>query len=75
MVKYSGADKAFFSIKGGKSNLNMMIQDNGKGFDISQSTEGNGLKNMKKRAHEIGAQLIIDSFPGKGTTVQLNVTV
>ncbi len=75
MVKYSGADKALFSIKGGKSNLSMLIQDNGKGFDTNQPTEGNGLKNMKKRAVEIGAQLTIASFPGKGTTVQLSVTV
>jgi signal transduction histidine kinase/tetratricopeptide (TPR) repeat protein len=73
MVKYSGADKALFSIKGEKNKLHMMIHDNGKGFDTSESTEGNGLKNMKKRASEIGAQIIILSLPGKGTTVQLNV--
>ena len=48
MVKYSGADKAYFHIKGEKNNLTMLIRDNGKGFDHTQSTEGNGLKNMKK---------------------------
>ena len=75
MVKYSNAEKAFFSIKGDKQSLSMLIQDNGKGFDLDQANEGNGLKNMKKRAQEIGAKLLIDSFPGKGTTVQLHVTV
>jgi len=53
----------------------MLIQDNGKGFDVSKSTQGNGLKNMKKRANEIKAQLTIKSFPGSGTTIQLSVAV
>jgi two-component system sensor histidine kinase UhpB len=73
MVKYSGADKAFFSIKKEKDNLTMLIQDNGKGFDAGQSGQGNGLINMRKRADEIKAQLMIKSFPGKGTTIQISV--
>jgi len=75
MVKYADANKAMFSIKGERNSLTMMIHDDGKGFDMNKSTEGNGLKNMKKRAIEIGAQLMIDSFPGKGTTIQLSVAV
>ena len=74
MVKYSEANKAIFTIKGEKNNLTMLISDNGKGFDTSQPTEGNGLKNMKKRADEIGAKFMIDSA-GKRTTIQLNVAV
>ena len=75
MVKYAGASKAMFAIKGGKNDLTMMIRDNGRGFDINRSTEGNGLKNMKKRAEEIGGQLTIDSYPGNGTTIQLSLAV
>jgi len=75
MVKYAAADRALFSLKGEKNNLSMLIRDNGKGFDTDQFTEGNGLKNMKKRAGEIGAQLVIDSWPGNGTTIQLMVAV
>ena len=53
----------------------MTISDNGKGFDQQQTTAGNGLKNMKKRAGEIGGQLMIESWPGKGTEIQLRVAV
>ena len=35
----------------------MMIKDDGKGFDSNKETQGNGLKNMKKRADEMGAVL------------------
>jgi len=75
MVKYAGADKAMFAIKGEKNELTMMIRDNGKGFDVSKSTDGNGLKNMKKRAIEIGGQLIIDSHPGNGTLIELRIAI
>jgi signal transduction histidine kinase len=75
IVKYAEANKAMFSIKGEENDLIMLIRDNGKGFDIRQSTQGNGLKNMKKRADEISAQLTIESFPGNGTTIQLRVAV
>jgi len=75
LVKYSGANKATFNIKAEKDSLTMLISDNGKGFDQQQPSMGNGLKNMKKRAGEIGGQLLIDSWPGKGTEIQLRVAV
>lgn len=75
MVKYAGADKAMFSIKAKKDMLTMLIRDNGKGFDTKIEFSGNGLKNIRKRAHEIGAALTIDSMPGNGTTVQLDLAL
>jgi len=75
MVKYSEANKASFSIKGEKNELTMLIRDNGKGFDTARETIGNGLKNMKKRAEEIGAKLLVESMPGSGTTIQLLVKI
>jgi len=70
IVKYADADNAFFSVSGTKNNLTMLIRDNGKGFDTTQTSEGNGLKNMKKRAEEVGAKLLIESGADIGTTIQ-----
>jgi signal transduction histidine kinase len=75
LAKYSEASQAMFSITGNKDQLTMLIRDNGKGFDMEKQTEGNGLKNMRKRAVEIGAQLLIEAFPGKGTQIQLKMAV
>ena len=75
MVKYSGASKAMFSIKTEKNNLAMSISDNGKGFNANQPSEGNGLRNMKKRAEEIGAELSIETYPGGGTRIDLKLAV
>lgn len=70
MVKYAAADRAFFSISGTKNNLTMLIRDNGKGFNVNQLSQGNGIRNMKRRAEEMGAKLIIESGEGIGTTIQ-----
>jgi two-component system, NarL family, sensor histidine kinase UhpB len=75
MVKYSEADKAYFSIKEENKYLSMTINDNGKGFDPRTQMMGNGLKNMQKRADEIGAKLLVLSEPGKGTNIQLKIAV
>jgi len=75
MVKYSGADKASFTISGTKNNLMMLIRDNGKGFDVHQHSLGNGIRNMNRRAEEIKGKLLIESGPDIGTTIQLLLNV
>jgi signal transduction histidine kinase len=75
LVKYSEATHAMFTIKEEKDKLLMLIKDNGKGFDSNRQTQGNGIKNMKKRASEMGAMLQIDSVPGNGTAIQLELAV
>lgn len=75
LVKYANASRVHFSINEENRNLTMRIQDNGKGFDTEQATKGNGLKNMKKRAEEIGAHLRIESKQNEGTTITLRLAV
>lgn len=50
--------------------VRLNIQDNGRGFDFAQTThQGLGLDIMHERAQAIGAELLIDTQPGKGTLV------
>jgi signal transduction histidine kinase len=55
--------------------LRMTIQDDGAGFDPSQSPgEGHfGLRFMHERAEQIGGVLRVDSAPGGGTQVNLEI--
>lgn len=50
----------------------IIIRDDGVGFDVEQAQQGNGLLNMKVRAHQLGAHYTIKSVPGNGTTVKLD---
>ncbi len=47
------------------------VRDDGKGFPPSQG--GNGLRNMRDRAHDLGGQCDITSSPGEGTIVRWTV--
>ncbi|MBP9689451.1 MAG: sensor histidine kinase [Bacteroidia bacterium] len=53
--------------------LLLMIEDNGKGFDLANISHGMGLRNIESRALYINAKLHIDSSIGNGTTLTLEI--
>jgi signal transduction histidine kinase len=55
--------------------LELKVSDNGRGFDSNQvRLDALGLKIMQERAVKIGAQLTIESEPGRGTTLCIQWT-
>ncbi len=75
LAKYSRCKNASIDITIQKERLVMKIVDDGIGFDVQSADGGNGLFNMKKRAQSLGGTLTIESAPGKGTKVLLDVPV
>jgi len=57
--------------------VRIRIQDNGKGFDPTRAAgEGHfGLRFMRERAETLGGRLQVDSTPGQGTCVEVEVPV
>ena len=53
--------------------INLLVTDNGKGFDPKENRQGIGLKNIASRLELIGGQILIDSFPGQGTTINITI--
>lgn len=51
--------------------VSLCIQDNGRGFDLEQPTNGFGLKGMQQRADLLNAKLQINSQIGMGTEVHI----
>jgi two-component system, NarL family, sensor histidine kinase UhpB len=49
------------------------VSDDGRGFAFDESERGLGIGGMRERALLIGAELTIESRPGRGTTVRLSV--
>ncbi|HET9153864.1 MAG TPA: sensor histidine kinase [Solirubrobacterales bacterium] len=49
------------------------VGDDGRGFAFDESERGLGIGGMRERALLIGAELTIESRPGRGTTVRLTV--
>lgn len=75
LVKYSDCTEAEIKVSLAMNHLKILIHDNGKGFDKTQESLGNGIHSMKKRAEEMKANLEIDTYKNKGTTVLLLVKI
>lgn len=68
-VKYSACDSISVEVYVKHKVLAVKIKDNGVGFSSEDELKGNGLLNMKNRAKEIGAQLVIKSELKQGTII------
>lgn len=68
IAKYSQATRAMISISVSATCFRLEITDNGRGF-ITDNTSGNGLMNMRKRCEESGGVFLLDTAPGKGTSI------
>ncbi len=72
-IKYAEATKITVEVNQIDDKLLVQVSDNGKGFDVLKVELGNGLNNMRKRAHEIDGELTVTSSEGNGTTVKLQM--
>ena len=73
IIKHANASEAVVQFSEDDNTLNIIVEDNGKGFDIKKQRTGMGLTNIEKRAEKINAELVIDASEGNGTTVILNI--
>ena len=53
----------------------MMVEDNGVGFDQEEGAAGIGLQNINSRATLLNGNVTIDSEPGSGTLVTVEIPV
>jgi signal transduction histidine kinase len=71
VYKYAACSTLKTQIELRENNICMTIVDNGKGFDLCHSKNGNGLLSMAERAKILRGSLDIQSQLNKGTTVKL----
>lgn len=75
ILKHSNAMNVDIKLKLSENNLFLAIKDDGKGFNTETGFTGNGLKNLQNRANEINGNFKLNSSPGKGTTLALEVKI
>jgi|GEM_PF-2310759 len=73
IIRYSEASEAFVQLLFGKETLQLVIGDNGKGFDLNQKRTGIGITNMKTRAENLEGSFQLESSPGKGTLLRVEL--
>ncbi len=70
-LKYADAQRLTIELTFEPEQTQLRVQDDGRGFDLSQATAagGFGLLSMRARAAAIGAELTISSASGQGTSL------
>jgi two-component system sensor histidine kinase DegS len=73
-LKHAGAREINVKLEINKTSVMVVIKDNGKGFDINEKkAESFGIIGMRERVELLEGDLSIDSKPGKGTVVLIQV--
>jgi PAS domain S-box-containing protein len=71
--RHSGARSVRLSLIHGEGGVVLEVRDDGEGFDASADVgrDHMGLRNMRTRAEQLGAEFAVESAPGAGTAVRL----
>ena len=55
--------------------LKLLYEDDGVGFDVQESKNGIGLSNIKHRLNTLSGTIHIDSLPGRGTVIDIDIPI
>jgi len=75
VIKHANANHLDISLIKDSDGISATVEDNGKGFDMEDSSkfDGLGLKNIRTRVEYLKGTVEYDSKPGKGTLVAIHV--
>ncbi|MCI0710676.1 MAG: GAF domain-containing sensor histidine kinase [Chloroflexi bacterium] len=74
VVQHSGADEASISLEITTEEIYLVIEDNGRGFELSSLPEDRfGLIGLQERAKMLGGSLRLQTAPDEGTRVEVSV--
>jgi PAS domain S-box-containing protein len=70
-VRHGRASRAEVSLLGVEDGLQLVVHDNGIGFDTAQrrTTPSLGIASMRERTRLLGGEFDLESEPGRGTTI------
>jgi len=73
--KHSSAKKVEVALWEERGEINLLVSDSGRGFDLSEATRsgGLGLASMRERVRFVNGTVLIDSKPMFGTTLHARI--
>lgn len=76
IIKHANANNANIHLTNHGDTLNILVEDDGIGFNVPNkmtSSKGMGLKSIAKRIAHLGGTLDIESKPGKGASIIIDI--
>lgn len=75
IIKHSKASKVDIFLQCKENDVQLLIKDNGKGFDPKQTHQGIGLSNIYERTRFYNGSVDIQTAPGKGCTLCVTMPI
>lgn len=76
IIKHAEASEAAIHIINHEDSLNIMVEDNGKGFSpnsVTTNHQGMGINSIDKRVEHLNGTMTIESSMNKGTTIIIDI--
>lgn len=75
ILKHAQATEAVIQLNRTNNHINLIVEDNGVGFDpeVVKEKEGIGMHNLEARVDQLNASIHFDSGKGAGTTVSIDI--
>lgn len=76
-IKHAQASEAYVQVTRDGNHLSLTVEDNGKGFDLNQLNQkkGAGMSNIETRVAYLNGKMDIQTQPGDGTSIHIEVEV
>lgn len=72
-IKHAQAKEVLIQLIRNEEDLEIMVEDDGKGYDPSQVTKGMGTENVLARVNFLKGEISIHSLAGTGTTTTITI--
>ncbi len=73
IARHAEATWAQLELRDSADMLVLTVRDDGRGIPDDVATTSHGIRGMRERAMLVGATLVIDSRPGRGTVIELSI--
>ncbi|MBI4612386.1 MAG: HAMP domain-containing protein [Planctomycetes bacterium] len=77
VVRHSGAERASVVVLQGSGEVLLLVEDDGRGFDLDGTTRGTpsslGITGMMERVGLLGGDFQVKSSPGKGVAIRVTI--
>lgn len=75
IIKHSSAKNANIQVIKNDELVNIIVEDDGKGFDVNNVKYGMGFVNIQSRVEAFGGKLVLDSKPFRGCTIIIEIPI